>query len=181
MKEIPIRLGRWSSSFHRQIECEEIEMFSRRNATAILIAWFALVVFGPATAGAQMFVAVDGYVIFDGGAGDLQALPNVILFNSLAAPPDGFTTNSGFDAKGLVQLINGAGAVGGQLNTGQVLVLTDFVADRPTSAAAGPFNIIFENDFGLISPGGGTAADLVVEMTELSWSNDGEQNPPLPG
>jgi hypothetical protein len=122
---------------------------------------------------AQMQVAVDGFVIFDNGLGDLDPTVDQIEFDSLAAPPNGFATNSGFDAKGRVETSNVAGALGGQLNGGQALVLTNFVADIPAAGTPGPFNIIFEHNFGPPIPGGGTAADIVV-----AFANDGTGEPP---
>ena len=133
----------------------------------------ALMLLGAPAANGQMVVAVDGFVIFDNGIGDLDATIDEIEFDSLAPPPDGFTTNSGFDAKGRVETSNVAGALAGQLNTGQALVLTDFVADRPLTALPGAFNIILQHDFGPPIPGGGTAADIVV-----AFANDGTAEPP---
>ncbi len=52
---------------------------------------------------------VDDFVIFDNGLGDLNGAVDVIEFDSLAGPPNGFFTNSGFDAKGRVETSNVAG------------------------------------------------------------------------
>ena len=124
-----------------------------------------------------MWVAVDGYVILDNGPGDLDSTVNRIVFDSLAPGPNGFATLSGFDAMGTVELSGVAGALAGQLNSGQSLVLTNFVADMPASAGSGPFNIIFEHTFGPAIPGGGTAADTLV-----AFANDGTGSAPyLPG
>ena len=120
-----------------------------------------------------MWVNVDGYVIPDNGFGDLDSTVNRIVFDSLASPPNNFTTASGFDAQGTVELSSVAGALAGQLNSGQALVLTNFVADMPATASAGAFNIIFEHTFGPAIPGGGTAADIVV-----AFANDGTGSAP---
>jgi hypothetical protein len=120
-----------------------------------------------------MWVNVDGFLIPDNLAGDLDSTVNRIVFDSLAPGPNGFTTTSGFDAQGTVELSNVAGALAGQLNSGQALVLTNFVADMPASASPGVFNIVFEHDFGPNIPGGGTAADIVV-----AFANDGTGSAP---
>lgn len=133
----------------------------------------AMLAMAATTADAQMWVAVDGFVVFDGGLGDLQPISNEIEFDSLAGPPNGFATNSGFNAKGRVDTSNVAGALGGQLNGGQALVLTNFVADMPVAALPGSFNIIFQHTFGPPIQGGGTAADTVV-----AFANDGTGEPP---
>lgn len=143
----------------------------QRVRRSVLVAVFSLGL--SISAEAQMWVNVDGYLIPDNLTGDLDATVNRIVFDSLAPAPNGFVTSSGFDAKGTVELSNVAGALAGQLNSGQALVLTNFVADMPASASAGPFNIIFEHDFGPNIPGGGTAADVIV-----AFSNDGTGSPP---
>lgn len=148
-------------------------MSNRYGVAAKLAGSIAMLALMPGAVEAQMSVAVDGFVIFDGGIGDLEPNGNNIRFDSLAPPPDGFTTNSGFDATGRVLLSNVTGALGGQLNTGQALVLTEFVADMPASGTPGPFNIIFEHDFNLVLIGGGTAADVVV-----AFAHDGTLEPP---
>jgi hypothetical protein len=145
----------------------------RRNRFSALAALAAVLSLGFATSAEAMWVAVDGYVIFDNAVGDLDPTVNRIMFDSLASPPNNFTTNSGFDAKGTVETSNVAGALAGQLNSGQALVLTNFVADMPASASAGPFNIIFEHTFGPAIPGGGTAADILV-----AFANDGTGSAP---
>ena len=123
---------------------------------------------------AQMWVNVDGKLILDGGVGDLDfSTINRIQFDSLAPFPDGFTTFSGFDAKGVVELSNVAGALAAQLNSGQALVLTNFVADMPASASPGTFQIVFEHNYNFTIPGGGTAADALV-----AFANDGTGWPP---
>jgi hypothetical protein len=128
---------------------------------------------GPLGAQAQMWVNVDGYLINDNLAGDLDPTPNRIQFDSLAPTPNNFATASGFDAQGVVELSNVAGALAAQLNSGQALVLTQFVADMPASASPGVFNISFEHTFGPAIPGGGTAADILV-----AFANDGTGSPP---
>lgn len=125
------------------------------------------------SARAQMWVNVDGFLINDNLAGDLDPTVNRISFDSLAPGPNGFTTITGFDAQGVVELSNVAGALAGQLNSGQALVLTQFVADMPATAGPGVFNISFEHTFGPAIPGGGTAADIVV-----AFANDGTGSPP---
>ena len=140
----------------------------------IPLSVLALVAFlASAPAAHAMFVAVDGFVIFDGGLGDLDnTVNNQITFDSTNTS-NGFTTNSGFDAKGKVEISNVAGALAGQLNTGQALVLTNFIADIPAAGTPGPFNLIFEHTFGPPIPGGGTAADTIV-----AFANDGTGEPP---
>jgi hypothetical protein len=138
-----------------------------------VIAAFLLVAAAPA-ANAVMWVDVDGYLIPDGAVEDIDTAPGAVEFNSLAPFPVGFTTISGFDAKGRVETTNVAGALAGQLNSGQALVLTQFVADMPASASAGAFKISFENTFGPPIPGGGTAADIIV-----AFANDGTGSPPF--
>jgi hypothetical protein len=122
---------------------------------------------------AQMWVNVDGFLINDNLAGDLDPTVNRISFDSLTPGPNGFTTITGFDAQGVVELSNVAGALAGQLNSGQALVLTQFVADMPATAGPGVFNISFEHTFGPAIPGGGTAADIIV-----AFANDGTGSPP---
>lgn len=139
-----------------------------------LLLWIALLSsMGSLSAEAQMWVNVDGYLINDNLAGDLDPTVNRISFDSLAPTPNGFTTNSGFDAKGVVELSNVAGALAAQLNSGQSLVLTQFVADMPATASPGVFNIQYEHTFGPAIPGGGTAADILV-----AFANDGTTWPP---
>ncbi len=122
---------------------------------------------------AQMWVNVDGYFIGDNFPGDLDLTVNRISFDSLAVTPNGFTTTSGFDAKGVVELSSVAGALAAQLNSGQALVLTNFVADMPASASSGAFTIVFEHNYNFTIPGGGTAADTLV-----AFANDGTGSPP---
>src|SRR5262249_56721745 len=111
-----------------------------------VLLWVALLAsMGSSGARAQMWVNVDGYLINDNLAGDLDPTVNRIAFDSLAPTPNGFTTNSGFDAKGVVETSNVAGALAAQLNSGQSLVLTQFVADMPASASPGVFNIQYEH------------------------------------
>jgi hypothetical protein len=128
---------------------------------------------GSLGAQAQMWVNVDGYLINDNLAGDLDSTVNRIQFDSLAPTPNGFATATGFDAQGVVELSNVAGALAAQLNSGQALVLTQFVADMPATASPGVFNISFEHTFGPAIPGGGTAADILV-----AFANDGTGSPP---
>jgi hypothetical protein len=139
-----------------------------------LVALAAVLASGLVTsAEAQMWVNVDGYLIPDNAPGDLDTTVNRIVFDSLAPGPNGFTTTSGFDAQGTVELSNVAGALAGQLNSGQALVLTNFVADMPASGSPGVFNIVFEHDFGPNIPGGGTAADTIV-----AFAHDGTGSAP---
>jgi hypothetical protein len=139
----------------------------------LLMGAALLAAIGSSSAHAQMWVNVDGYLINDNLAGDLDSTVGRIVFDSLSASPNGFTTNSGFDAKGVVETSNVAGALAGQLNSGQSLVLTQFVADMPAAASPGVFNIQYENTFGPAIPGGGTAADILV-----AFANDGTGWPP---
>lgn len=113
-----------------------------------------------------MWVSVDGFLILDNLVGDLDPTPNRISFDSLAGFPNGFATTSGFDAKGVVETSGVAGALAAQLNSGQSLVLTNFVADMPATALPGPFTIVFEHTFGPAIPGGGTAADMLVAFAD---------------
>jgi hypothetical protein len=138
-----------------------------------LLMWVALLSSMGSQSAKAMWVNVDGYLITDNGVGDLDLTVNRISFDSLAGPPNGFTTSSGFDAKGIVELSNVAGALAAQLNSGQSLVLTQFVADMPASASPGVFNIQYEHAFGPAIPGGGTAADILV-----AFADDGTTWPP---
>lgn len=138
-----------------------------------VILWAsALCLWITSSAGAA-FVNVDGFLIPDGAPQDLNALPGIIEFDSTHATA-GFSTVSGFDATGKVEIFFGSGA-GITTNTAAVLRLTDMVVDAYASSAAvpGQFRIVFEHDFGSAIPGPANAADQIDD----AFSHDGTGSP----
>lgn len=110
-------------------------------------------------------VTVDGLIIDDNTANDLDLTVGVVEFNSVTS---GWTTFSGYDFSGRVELVPGASATIGLVG-GDVLRLTDFVAEVPTGGAPGiPVVVTFQYDYPAPITTGGDAEDLINAFSDDS-------------
>ena len=148
-------------------------IYATRRTQRLICPMLLGAVISAATGVQAMWVDVDGFLTNDNQAEDLNPNGNIIEFDSTHIN-FGFLTITGYDAKGTVDIAGG----GGSLNIGssQVLRLTNFVADMPSSATPGlQFRIIFEHLFpGGPIPGGGVSADQIN-----AFSHDGTSEPPF--
>lgn len=110
-------------------------------------------------------VTVDGLVIDDNTANDLNPTLGIVEFNNVTS---GWTTASGYDFQGTVELVPGSAASLGIVG-GDVLRLTDFIAEVPTGGTPGvPVEVTFLYAYPIAITTGGDAEDLIAAFSDDS-------------
>lgn len=131
-----------------------------------LILALAAMLLTPGVALAQFAsVTVDGLLIDDNTINDLNPTLGIVEFNSVTS---GWSTTSGYEFQGTVELVAGGGGTVG-LGGGDVMRLTNFIAEVPSGGTPGSAIVVeFLYDYAAPLTGGGSAADLINAYSDDS-------------
>lgn len=110
-------------------------------------------------------VTIDGLFINDNKINDLNPAFGIVEFNSVTS---GWSTPSGYDFSGTVELVPGGSATIGLVG-GDVLRLIDFTAEVPSGGTPGSSVVMqFDYDYALPYTAGGSAEDLISAFSDDS-------------